>query len=69
MYGGLKKVRCKVELTGNLLTVEELQKILLVDSPKTIYTWISKGIIKPDAVLKLGRAVRIKKSKIQELIA
>ena len=52
-----------MELLNGLITIEDLAKIMKT-KPKTIYTWIYRGVIKPDWVVNLEESTFF--VKIQE---
>lgn len=50
------------------LTAREVATLLKINV-KTLYRWIERGRIEPEAVIRLGRTIRIKREYVDRLYA
>lgn len=48
------------------LTVREVAELMRVH-PKSVYRWIANGTLPQDAVVRVGRTVRIKREYVKAL--
>lgn len=48
------------------LTVREVAELFRIQ-PKSVYRWIAKGIIHEDAIVRVGRTIRIRREAVQAL--
>jgi excisionase family DNA binding protein len=50
------------------LTVREVSALLKI-KPKTLYRWIERDRIPSDAVVRLGRTIRLKREAVDQLMS